>query len=249
MHSHLNIWLTLILSAVFLASVNAQQPTRPTGGTVWFREPRMAKSAPQPPPSLRQISVHLSARLVGESPNLSIGFILTLQNNGSEEVKVLDPLDSLSLNFTTLGKKPIPVPRRIKKILVDTSKDKKDMPFPAAIVFRRIRRGPFVGYEKEEVTSIAPVETVQIEFESEPIIMENVTQALRTETGEGAKSFKVEGFLALINAPPQLGGRSLLAAPIVLKIPPVPSFPRVPLPPVPSTPSAASPSPSPGGPR
>lgn len=243
MHSNLNIWLILLLSAYLLAAANAQtaEPltsntpsaariSRPananaqmmqrlSGHTVLFRESKMLDPALQPPTSLGQVTAQLSARLVGGSPNLSIEFVLRLQNNGAQEVKMRNPLDSLSLLFSTVGKKLIPVPEMPSKVLIDTTRDKKDMPFPAPVVFRQIVRGTLASADKEEVITIRPGETVKVVFESEPIIMERVMEALRAETGEGTRSFKAKGFLSLINDSPQTGGRTLYSDPIVLTIP------------------------------
>jgi hypothetical protein len=175
--------------------------------------------AGEPPPALQQLSVELSGALAGRLPNLSIQFILSLQNNGPQEVKILDPLDTLSFNFSTIGKRPIDVPERIPKIVLDTFGDKRDLPFPAHVRFRRIARGTMASYEKEEVVTIPPGGKMQIEFETEPIIMEKVMEALRAETGEDAKSFRAEAFLALLNDPPQPGGRSVYSDPILFTLP------------------------------
>jgi hypothetical protein len=75
------------------------------------------------------------------------------------------------------------------------------------------------SYEKEEVITIPSGGKVQIEFESEPIVMEKVMAALRTETGENAKSFQAKGFLPLISDPPAGGGRPLHSDPISFTIP------------------------------
>lgn len=191
-----------------------------------FHEPKLSESAPQPPPALRQIAAELSGTLLGRSPNLSIEFVLTLQNNGPQEIKIRDPLDSFSLSFGTASKWPIPVPDRLPYAIIDVKPSKgaipgikRDAPYSASIQFRRIMHGNFASYEKEEVITIPAGTNVQITFQSEPVVMERVTEALRDEPGERAKSFKAKAFLALISDPPQAGGRTLYSDPILLTIP------------------------------
>ena len=205
MCTNLNVSLILLLGACLLEPVKAQTTDRATDNTVAFHEVKRWESAPQPPPSLRQVAAKLSGTLVGQSPNLSIEFILTLQNNWSQEVKILDPLDSLYLRFTTMGNKSVPVPDRVPKALIKTLRDKKDMPYPAPVVFRRIVRDSSASYEKEELITIPPGGKVQIVFESEPVVMKRIMQALPSETGEAVRSFKARAIVALVNAPPQAG--------------------------------------------
>lgn len=182
---------------------------------------------PEPPPALQQISVDLAGTLVGQPPNLSIQFTLILQNNGPQEVNIRDPLDSLSLNFSA-GKGPIDVPKRIRGDVVGVprglSKEaiaamRRNTPYPAPVQFRRIMRGNFASYEKEEVITIPAGTAVQITFQSEPIVMERVMEALRSEPAENAKSFEAKAFLPLISDPPAAGGRTLYSDPIPLTIP------------------------------
>jgi hypothetical protein len=221
MGSKLN-YSAILLTAMFALTHMYAQTPMPTGAhTVTFRDLLRAhvEPVPEPPPALQQLSVELSGALIGRPPNLSIQFILSLENNGPQEVQILDPLDTLSFNFSTIGKRPIDVPERIPKIVLDTFGDKRDLPFPAHVRFRRIVRGTMASYEKEEVVTIPPGGKMQIEFETEPIIMEKVMEALRAETGEDAKSFRAEAFLALLNDPPQPGGRSVYSDPILFTVP------------------------------
>jgi hypothetical protein len=82
----------------------------------YVHESKRLESAPQPPPALRQVAAELLGTVVGQSPNLSIEFVLTLHNNWSQEVKILDPLNSLWLQFTTMGGKLIPLPDSFPKV-------------------------------------------------------------------------------------------------------------------------------------
>jgi hypothetical protein len=172
---------------------------------------------------LRQVSVELAGTLVGQPPNLSIQFTLILQNNGPQEVKIRDPLDSLSVNFSA-GKGSIDVPERIRGDVVGLPKDAIGKPtptlaYPAPIQFRRIVRGTMASYQKEEVITIPAGTNVQITFQSEPVVMERVTEALRSEPAENAKSFEAKAFLALISDPPAAGGRPLHSDPILFTLP------------------------------
>jgi hypothetical protein len=212
MHSDLNIWSILLLGACFLAPMNAQTTKPASGNTVTFREPKRLESAPQPPPALRQVTAGLSGTVAGHFPSVSIEFALTLQNNGPQGVKILDPLDSLRLQFTTMGNKLIPMPERVPKGLPKVGlprnaipRTQRDAPYPAPIQFRQILTATEVNSQKEETITIPPGAKVQILCESEPVVMERVMQALRTETGEAAKSFKARATMGLLSAPPQPG--------------------------------------------
>jgi hypothetical protein len=177
--------------------------------TVTFHEAKGVHLISEPPASLRQITVELSGRLVGQPSHPAIEFVLTLQNHGQQEVKIADPLDSLFLRFATVGNKLITVPERLPKAILNVGGDKKNIPFPAAIELRQIIQGNSVRYQKEEVIAIAPGEKIQILFDTQPVIMEKVNAALESETGTSTRSFKAKARLALLNAPPQAGGRSV----------------------------------------
>lgn len=221
MHVNPNIWLILLLTAYSLVSVNAQTTNPATDNKAAFQELKQLESAPQPPPALQHVASELSGTLLGRSPNLSIEFVLTLQNNWSQEVKLVDPLEFLYLQITTAGKKSVDVPYRVPKAMIHSLRDTKDMPFPSPIVFRRIVRDSSVSREKEELITISPGKTVQIIFESEPVVMERVMQALQNETGEGATSFKARATVDLVNAPLQagFGGRLLQSDWILFTMP------------------------------
>jgi hypothetical protein len=175
---------------------------------------------------LGQVAAELLVRLIGHSPNLSIEFVLTLQNNSPQDVKILDPLDSFSLLFSTITRKPIRVPERVPRALFDVKPASgaipgamRNVPYPAPVQFGRIVRGNMATYQKEQSITIPAGGSLQIVFTSEPVVMERVFKTLRDETGEGAKSFKAEAFLALINDPPSAGGRSLYSDPILFTLP------------------------------
>jgi len=206
-------WMT-VPSRPVISPMPSRPATSPAASTntVTFHEPKLWESAPQPPATLRQVSAHLSGTLVGQSPGGSITFVLLLENNGLREVTILDPLDFFSLQFTTMGSKLIGVPERISKILIDAepSKDaipgtKRDMPYPAPVQFRRIVRVNGPTSQKEETITIPSGNKIQIVFESEPVVMQRVMQALRAETGENAKSFKARATMSLVAALPQPG--------------------------------------------
>jgi len=251
-HSNLNIWLILLVSGYLLAPANAQTtkplatpgttvsskrvtsptPVKPatspttSTNTAAFHDPKRLESAPEPPPALRQVSVEFAGTLVGPSANPSIEFVLSLRNNSPRDAKILDPLDSFSLLFSTISRKPIPVPKRVPRALFDVKPASgaipgamRNVPYPAPVQFRRIVRGILASYQKEQSITIPAGGSLQIVFTSEPVVMERVFKALRDETGEGAKSFKAEAFLALINDPPSAGGRTLYSDPVLLKIP------------------------------
>ena len=158
-HSNLNIWSILLVGACVLAPAGAQTtkplatpwmtvppqpaispvPSKPAASpkvsrnTAPFRDLKLSKSAPEPPPALQQVTAQLSGTLVGQVPNASIRFVLFLRNDGPQEIKILDPLDSFFLLFATKEDKLIRVPDRISKLAINTSRDKKDMPFPAPV--------------------------------------------------------------------------------------------------------------------
>jgi hypothetical protein len=195
-------------------TVNGQTTKASTSDTVTFHDmPRShVESVPEPAPALQQISAELSGILSGGSPNASIQFVLSVQNMGRQEAKIQDPLDIFSLQFSTAGDKLIHVPDRVAKALADIGLPKgtipgarRDEPYPAPIRFRRIVRGTLASYEKEESITIPVGGKVQIEFESEPVVMERVTEALRTEPAQNAKSFKTRATISLVAAPLQPG--------------------------------------------
>ena len=143
---------------------------------------------------------------MAQPPNLTIEFILTLENPGQEELKIADPLDSLFLLFTTIENKLITVPQR-KFRAVHTTGENENIPFPAAIEFRQIVQGTSVRYQKEDVVTIGPREKVQIVFDTQPVVMQNINAALQSQ--ESARSFKAKAHLGLLKAPPEGGGRSV----------------------------------------
>jgi hypothetical protein len=159
-----NIWSSLLLSASILTSVSAQVAN---SNKVAFHERKGVHPISEPPASLKQISAELSGSLVGQPPNLTIEFVLTLENPGQEELKISDPLDSLFLLFTTIENKLITVPQRKFREMYITG-GKENIPFPAAIEFRQIVQGTSVRYQKEDVVTIGPREKVQIVFDTNP---------------------------------------------------------------------------------
>jgi hypothetical protein len=220
-------WTLLVVALSTLSQVRAQSTKAQDAKPAAFHDVLRGQVAfvPEPPPDLQQVSAELGATVLGQSPNLSIQFILSLQNNGAQELKIRDPLDSLSLNFSTIGKGPVDVPERVRGDVVGRPRDampgaRHDQPYPAPIQFRRIVRGTMATYEKEEAMTIPPGGKIQIEFESEPVVMERIVKALRAEKEEDANSFRVRGFLALISDPPERGGRPLHSDPILLTMPP-----------------------------
>ena len=254
MHSNFNIWLTWLVSSCFLVSVDAQTtkpletpgrtaPSRPVisspasspaaspvpaTSNAAFHETELSESAPQPPAILRQISAQLSGTLVGQPPNISISFVLTLENTGLQEVRILDPLDFLSLQFTTTGNKLIPLPKRVPKFLPKTGVPKNsvdgpkpDAPYPAPIQLRQIVRVNGVSSQKEDSITVLPGVKIQMVFEGEPVVMQKIIEALRTETGDAAKAFKTRATISLVAAPPApgVGGRLLETDWISLTIP------------------------------
>jgi hypothetical protein len=247
MHSNPNLCLILLVNTLFLAPAQGQTsqalatpgmtvlPRRvisPTpvpavgSNSVEFHDPKRPESAPEPPAALQKVAAKLSATFVPQSPNPLIEFILTFENNGPQEVKVLDPLDSLSLSFRTTSKGPVTVPDRLPNAIIDVKPPKgampgakRDRPYPAPIQFNRIVHGTLVSYQKEASITIPAHGSVQIVFTSEPVVTERVINALRSETGEAARSFKAKAFLALISDPPQAGGRTLYSDSITLTLP------------------------------
>lgn len=233
MHPNPNIWVISLLGACFLVPVYAQKtkplttpgvtvPSRPvtspipsgptaspaaSTNTVLFHEPKRLESVPQPPAALQQLSVQLSGTLAGQPPNPSIVFVLLLENNGQQEVTILDPLEFLSLQFTTMGSKLIAVPKRTSRFLPKHAGPgtNRDAPYPAPVQFRQMVRVNGLSSQKEETITILPGARIQIVFDSEPVVMKKVIQALQTETGEGAKSFKARAIISLVAAPPQPG--------------------------------------------
>jgi len=98
-------------------------------------------------------------------PNISIQFVLTFQNNGPEEVQILDRLEKFSLQLITSTKKLIPLPRRVLKDLPMVALPKgtldrknRDAPYPAPVQFRQITTNTCVSYEKKETVRILQVE-------------------------------------------------------------------------------------------
>lgn len=217
MHANLKSSLIALLGACSLTLVNAQTISSvPAGNAATFHEPARLASAPQPPPALREIAAELSGRLIGQAPNIAIEFALTFQNNGPQEVKIRDPLDSLFLEGTTATNKPIALPRRVPKALIDSGVPKggvpgesRAVPYPAPVQFRQTTTATGVSSQKEETITIPAGGKVQIVFESEPVVTERVIEAVQGEKGEAAMSFKVRAIMALISAPPITQSRSL----------------------------------------
>jgi hypothetical protein len=217
MHANLKSSLIALLGACFLALVNAQTTSNvPPGNAATFHEPARLASAPQPPPTLREIGAELSGSLIGQAPNMAIEFVLTLQNNGQQEVEIRDPLDSLFLEVSTATNKPIALPRRVPKALIDSGVPKGRVPgesravsYPAPVQFRQTTTATGVTSQKEETITMPPGGKVQIVFESEPVVMEKVIEAVQDEKGEAATSFNVRAIMALISAPPITQSRSL----------------------------------------
>jgi hypothetical protein len=231
MHSNLTTLVILLFSAQIFAPARAQTTTSATGDAVTFQDIAQSQSAAQPAPSLREITAELSGTVIGQMPNISIQFLLTLQNNGPQEVHILDPLEKFSLQLITNTKKLIRLPRRVPKDLprVALPKDtvargNRDAPYPAPIQFRQITTNTRVSYQKEETVTIRPGGRVQIVFDAEPVMTEKLIEALRNETGENAKSFRVRADVGLLSAPPQPGvnGRLLTSSWMSLKIPSLP---------------------------
>lgn len=85
----------------------------------------------------------------------------------------------------------------------------KNGPYPAPVEFRRIVRGTLASTERGEVIVLPAGGEIQIVFESEPVVMQRVSEALQTETGEAGRSFKARATMGLLAAPPQpgVGGR------------------------------------------
>ena len=158
-----NIWSILLLSASILTSVSAQVAN---SNKVAFHE-RDGSHPRSETPVLKQISAELSGSFVGQPSNLTIEFVLTLENVGSVELKIADPLDSLFLMFTTTKNRLINIPQR-KPQAVNISGGKKNISFPAPIEFRQIVQGTSVRYQKEDVVTIGPREKVQIVFDTNP---------------------------------------------------------------------------------
>ena len=218
-----NILVIVLLTACLSASGHAQTIKSISmpwimGNSVTFRELKLNWNyVPQPPPTLRQVDAELSGTLTGQHPNLSIEFVLLLKNHGPEDVKILDPLDFFSLQFVTSSGWPIKMPRRVPWFLpnVRRSRDvvpgvRPNAPYPEPVQSRQIvRMGVPSAQQEEEAITIPPATWIQIVFESEPVVMERVIEALRSETGEGAKQFKARAMMSLVNAPPQegVGGR------------------------------------------
>jgi hypothetical protein len=217
MHTNLKSSLIAFPCACFLALVNAQTiSSTPAGNAATFHEPARLASAPQPPQALREVAAELSGSLIGQAPNIAIEFVLTLQNNGPQEVKIRDPLDSLLLEVSTATNRPIALPRRVPKALIDSGAPKGripgesgDVPYPAPIQFRQTTTTGGVSSQKEETLAIPPGGKVRIVFESEPVVMGKVIEAVQDEKGEAATSFKVRAIMALISAPPITQSRSL----------------------------------------
>jgi hypothetical protein len=218
MHPTKGILFVTLLGACFVACVDAQTIKSANGSAVSFHEPARLESAPEAPANLRQIAAELSGSVIGQSPNLSIEFVLTLKNDGAQEVKILDPLDFFSLQFTTMRNKLIRVPRRVPKFLPQVALPrgaprgtKREGPYPAPVQFRQIVMGGGVSSQKEETITIPAAGKVQIVFRSESVVMERVMQALRSETGEAAQLFKARALMSLVSPTPDpgVGGRSL----------------------------------------
>jgi hypothetical protein len=228
MHSNLTTSVVLLLSAQILARVRAQTTTSATGNVVTFHDVARSNASAEPAPSLREVTAELSGTVIGEMPNISIQFFITLQNNGSQEVQIVDPLDKFSLQLITNTKKQIRLPRRVPKDLPlialpknALGREKRDAPYPAPVQFRQITTNTRISYEKQETVTIPPGGRVHIAFNSEPVMTEKLVEALRNETGENAKSFRARADVGLLSAPPQLGvgGRLLTSSWMFLKVP------------------------------
>jgi hypothetical protein len=228
MHFNLTSSVVLLFSAQILAPARAPTTTSANNNAVTFHDIAQSQSAAQPAPSLREIAVELSGTVIGQMPNISIQFVLTLQNNGPQEVQILDPLDKFSLQFTTSTNKLIPLPRRVPKDLPQVALPKnalergnRDAPYPAPIQFRQITSDTRVSYQKEKTVTIPAGARVQIVFDSEAVITDKLIEALRNEAGENAKSFRARADVGLLGAPPQPGvhGRLLTSSWMFLKVP------------------------------
>ena len=197
-----NIWSILLLSASILTSVSTQVAN---SNKVAFHE-RDGSHPRSETPVLKQISAELSGSFVGQPSNLTIEFVLTLENVGPVELKIADPLDSLFLMFTTTKNRLINIPQR-KPQAVNISGGKKNISFPAPIEFHQIVQGTSVRYQKEEVVTIGPREKVQIVFSTQPVVMQNINTAIQSE--ESPRAFKAKAHLGLVTAPPKGGGRAV----------------------------------------
>jgi hypothetical protein len=196
------VWSILLLTASLLTVATAQIAN---SNKVAFHGRDGSHFIPETP-VLKQIRAELSGSLVGQPPNLKIEFVLTLENPGQEEVKIADPLDSLRLMFTTAKNRLINIPQR-KYQAVNVSGNKENIPFPAPIEFRRIVQGTSVRYQKEEVLTIGPREKVQIVFDTQPVVMQNINAAIQSEGSQ--RAFKAKAHLGLVTAPPEGGGRAV----------------------------------------
>ena len=197
-----NIWSILLLIASILTSVSAQIAN---SNKVAFHE-RDGSHPRSETPVLKQISAELSGSFVGQPSNLTIEFVLTLENFGPEGLKIADPLDSLFLMFTTTKNRLIDIPQR-KFQSMCISGEKGNIPYPAPIEFRQIVQGTSVRYQKEDVVTIGPREKVQIVFDTQPVVMQNINAAVQSEGS--ARSFKAKAHLGLVTAPPKGGGRAV----------------------------------------
>jgi hypothetical protein len=239
-----NFWLILLISAGFSVSDHAQTtkpsaepgltaPLRPTASPgslspttstaapingVTFRDLKLNWNyVPRPPEALWQVDAQLSGALTGQSANLSIEFVLLLQNNGRQDVEILDPLDFFSLQFVASSGWPIEMPRRVPWFLQNTGRvkgaapdAKRNAPYSAPVQFCEIARVNGSSAQKEETITIPSGTWIRIVFQSEPVVMEKVSEALRSETEEGAKQFKARAMMSLVAAPPQQGVGSRL---------------------------------------
>src|SRR5258705_13498724 len=138
------ILFVTLLGACFVACIDGQT-IKSANGSGAFHDIAQVQSAPQPPAALKQVSAQLSGNLVGQLANTSIEFVLTLENDGPQEVKILDPLDTLSLQFSTIDKNLIRVPERVSKLLPQVAlpkgaprEAKREGPYPAPVQFRHI---------------------------------------------------------------------------------------------------------------
>lgn len=198
-----NIWSILLLSASILTSVCAQIAN---SNKVAFHEPKGAHPLSEPPSPLKQINAEISGSLSGQPPNVTIQFVLTLENPGREDVKIANPLDSLVLLFTTIENKLITVPERKFKAVHITG-GKENISFPAPIEFRQTVQGTSVRYQKEDMVTIRPREKVQIVFDTQPVVMQNINAAIQSEGS--ARSFKAKAHLGLVKIPAEGGGRAV----------------------------------------
>jgi hypothetical protein len=201
-----NALLIPLLTASVLTLLDAEPSN---SNAVAFHEREGGKPITEPPAALRQLTAKLSGSLIGQPSKLAIEFVLILKNTGNQEVKIANPLDSLFLGFATLQNRPIPVPERLPKGVMNIGGDKTNVPFPALIEVRQILQGTSVSYQKMEVMVIQPGEEVRVIFDTQPVVIQKITAALAPENGTSARSFKARARLVLLSRSSEVGGRSV----------------------------------------